>query len=198
MALSRATINRILARAGAVSPDPRKRPRSSYIRFEADQPNQTWPSDFTHYRLASGADTEVITWLDDHSRYALHISAHVRITGPIVLATFGQTAAQHDYPASPLTDNGMVYTTRFAGGRGGRTSLEHELRRLDIVQKNSRPNHPTTCGKVERFQQTMKKWLRARPTQPATITDLQALLDTFATEYNHHRPHRSLPHRSTP
>ena len=46
----------------------------------------------------------------------------------------------------------MVYTTRFAGGRGGRTSLEHELRRLHVTQKNSRPNHPTTCGKVERFQ----------------------------------------------
>jgi len=196
--LSRATINRILVRAGAVTTQPAKRPRSSYVRFEADQPNETWQSDFTHYRLATGADTEIITWLDDHSRYALHISAHVRITGPIVLATFRETAAQHGYPASTLTDNGMVYTTRFAGGRGGRASLEHELRRLDIVQKNSRPNHPTTCGKVERFQQTMKKWLRAQPHQPATVTALQTLLDTFAQDYNHHRPHRSLPHSATP
>jgi transposase InsO family protein len=196
--LSRATINRILVRAGAVSPQPAKRPRSSYIRFQADQPNETWQSDFTHYRLATGADTEVITWLDDHSRYALHISAHPRITAPVVLASFRETAAQHGYPASTLTDNGMVYTTRFAGGRGGRTSLEHELRRRDIVQKNSRPNHPTTCGKVERFQQTMKKWLRAQPVQPATIVDLQALLDAFAAEYNQRRPHRSLPHRATP
>ena len=47
------------------------------------------------------------------------------------------------------------------------------------TQKNSRPGHPTTCGKVERFQQTMKKWLRAQPHQPTTITELQALLDTF-------------------
>ena len=161
-------------------------------------PNETWQSDFTHYRLATGADTEVITWLDDHSRYALHISAHVRITGPIVLASFRETAAQHGYPASTLTDNGMVYTTRFAGGRGGRTGLEHELKRLDIVQKNSRPNHPTTCGKVERFQQTMKKWLRAQPAQPTTTAELQNLLDAFADEYNHRRPHRSLPQRATP
>jgi hypothetical protein len=56
----------------------------------------------------------------------------------------------------------------------------------------------STCGKVERFQQTMKKWLSAQPGQPATITDLQALLDTFTAEYNHRRPHRSLPHSSTP
>ena len=67
-----------------------------------------------------------------------------------------------------------------------------------MVQKNSRPNHPTTCGKVERFQQTLKKWLRAQPDQPATIAELQALIDAFVDEYNHRRPHRSLPHRATP
>src|SRR5690348_9659667 len=77
--LSRATINRILVRHGTVVPEPSKRPKSSYIRFEAAQPNETWQSDFTHYRLTNpdgtpGADTEIITWLDDHSRMALHIS----------------------------------------------------------------------------------------------------------------------------
>lgn len=196
--LSRATINRILVRAGAVIPEPAKRPRSSYIRFEAEMPNETWQSDFTHYRLATGRDVEVITWLDDHSRYALHISAHHRITARLVLDTFTETAAQHGYPASTLTDNGMVYTVRFAGGKGRRSMLENELRRLGIVQKNSRPAHPTTCGKVERFQQTMKKWLRAQPAQPATIAELQVLLDRFCEAYNHQRPHRSLPHRATP
>jgi transposase InsO family protein len=105
--------------------------------------------------------SEIITWRDDHSRYALHVSAHVRITGPVVLTTFRQTTKEHGIPASTLTDNGMVYTTRLSGGKGGRNGLESELRRLHVLQKNSRPNHPTTCGKVERFQQTMKKWLRA-------------------------------------
>ena len=201
--VSRATINRVLTRAGAVTPQPAKRPKSSYVRFQSDQPNETWQSDFTHYRLTNpdgspGVDCEVISWLDDHSRYALHISAHQRISAPIVLATFRHAVAAHGIPASTLTDNGMVYTTRFAGGRGGRTSLEHELRRLHIVQKNSRPNHPATCGKVERFQQTLKKWLRSQPVQPATISELQVLLDAFADAYNHRRPHRSLPHRATP
>lgn len=196
--ISVATVSRTLTRQSLVTPEPRKRPRSSYVRFAAEQPNQTWQSDFTHYRLSTGVDTEVITWLDDHSRYALHVSAHHRITGRIVVATFTETAGQHGYPASVLTDNGLVYTTRFAGGRNGRNALESELRRLDIVQKNSRPNHPTTCGKVERFQQTMKKWLTAQPHQPDTHEELQTLLDTFTKAYNHHRPHRSLPHRSTP
>ena len=203
--LSRATINRILVRAGTVTPDPSKRPKSSYIRFEASMPNETWQSDFTHYRLSRpdgtpGADTEIITWLDDHSRCALHVSAYPRVTAPIVLATFRQTGDLHGYPTSTLTDNGMVYTVRLAGHgrRGGRTALEAELRRLGINQKNSRPGHPTTCGKTERFQQTMKKWLRAQPDQPTTIAELQTLLDRFRDEYNHRRPHRSLEHRSTP
>lgn len=85
----------------------------------------------------------------------------------------------------------MVFTTRFSGGKGGRNGLEAELRRLGVEQKNSRPNHPTTCGKVERFQQTMKRWLDAQP-PPETIEELQALLDKFRLHYNHERPHRSL------
>jgi transposase InsO family protein len=205
VSVSRATINRILTREGVVTPDPSKRPKSSYIRFEADQPNECWQSDFTHYRLTRsdgtpGHDTEIITWLDDHSRYALDVSAHVRVTAAIVLATFRRAGDLHGYPASTLTDNGMVYTVRLAGqGRqGGRTALETELRRLEITQKNSRPNHPQTCGKTERFQQTMKKWLRAHPDQPTNLAELQTLIETFRDEYNHRRPHRSLEHRSTP
>ncbi|TWD81387.1 homeodomain-containing protein [Kribbella amoyensis] len=202
-ALSRATIHRILTRAGAVVPDPGKRPRSSYLRFAADQPNECWQSDFTHYRLtrpddSPGPDVEVISWLDDHSRYALSVTAHPRITGQIVLSSFRETVAQYGIPASTLTDNGMVYTTRLSGGKGGRNGLETELRRLNITQKNSRPNHPTTCGKVERFQQTLKKWLRAQPDQPTTVAELQVLLDAFVQAYNQRRPHRSLPHRATP
>jgi transposase InsO family protein len=201
--ISRSTISRHLARAGLVVPEPKKRPKSSYIRFEAQMPNETWQSDFTHYRLTNpdgrpGVDVEIISWLDDCTRYALHVTAHRAITGAIVTATFRKAAGQHGVPASTLTDNGMVYTVRLAGGRGGRNTFEHELRRLHIVQKNSRPNHPTTCGKVERFQQTMKNWLRAQPVQPTTIAELQTLLEAFTDEYNHRRPHRSLPHRATP
>jgi transposase InsO family protein len=196
--VSAATVARYLTRAGLVVAAPHKRPRSSYIRFAADLPNECWQSDFTHYRLADGTDVEILSWLDDHARYALSVTAHRRVTGPIVAATFADTAAQHGYPASTLTDNGMVYTTRFSGGRGGRNAFEAQLRRLGVVQKNSRPNHPTTCGKAERFQQTLKKWLAAQPVQPTTIADLQGLLDAFVATYNHRRPHRSLPQRATP
>jgi transposase InsO family protein len=204
--VSRATISRYLAKAGLVVPEPKKRPKSSYIRFAAEMPNQTWQSDFTHYRLTRpdgrpGADTEILTWLDDCSRYALSVTAHHRVTGPIVLSTFRETVAEHGIPASTLTDNGMVFTTRLSQGKKGagtRNGFETELRLLGVVQKNGHPWHPQTQGKVERFQQTMKKWLRAQPDQPSTVDDLQALLDAFVEEYNEHRPHRSLEHRATP
>jgi transposase InsO family protein len=193
-----ATVSRYLARHGLVVPEPRKRPKSSYIRFQAEQPNQCWQSDFTHYPLDDGTGTEILTWLDDHSRYALRVTAHHAVTGPAVLASFRAAAAGHGIPASTLTDNGMVYTTRFSGGRGGRNGFEHELRRLGVTQKNGKPNHPQTQGKVERFQQTLKKWLAAQHPQPTTIGELQALLDAFTAYYNTRRPHRSLPRRATP
>ena len=198
--VSAATISRYLAKAGLIEPEPRKRPKSSYIRFQAQMPNETWQSDFTHYRLAGGQDVEILSWLDDCTRYAIRVTAHHRITTPIVLAEFRQAIKSVGIPASTLTDNGMVFTVRLAGigRRGGRNAFENELRRLHITQKNGRPNHPTTQGKVERFQQTLKKWLRAQPTQPATIAELQTLLNEFVDEYNNHRPHRSLPHQATP
>jgi transposase InsO family protein len=196
--VSAATVSRTLTRRGLVTPDPAKRPRSSYLRFAAELPNERWQSDFTHYPLAGGTDTEILTWLDDHSRYALSVTAHARVTGPVVLDTFRAACDRHGTPASTLTDNGMVFTTRLAGGRGGRNGLEAELRRRGVTQKNGKPNHPQTQGKVERFQQTMKNWLRAQPGQPATLRDLQDLLDAFTVVYNQQRPHRSLPHRATP
>jgi len=194
---SPATVSRHLARQGLVTPDPSKRPRSSYLRFAAEMPNECWQADFTHWKLAGGQETEILTWLDDHSRFALSVTAHRRVTGPAVLAAFRAACELHGVPASTLTDNGMVFTTRLSGGKGGRNALEHELRRLGITQKNGKPNHPQTQGKVERFQQAMKNWLARQP-PAATLTELQAQLDAFAVLYNTRRPHRSLPNRSTP
>ncbi len=122
--MSRATIHRILSRAGTVTPNPRKRPRCSYLRFEAAMPNETWQSDFTHYRLtrpdgSPGADTEIISWLDDHSRYALHVTAHQPVTAKTVLNTFRQAADLHGYPASTLTGGRVGGQQGMAGGRYG-------------------------------------------------------------------------------
>jgi len=151
--LSRATVWRILRAAGKVEPQPQKRPRSSWRRFTADRPNELWQSDFTHVTLTDGTNTEIIGWLDDHSRYILHLSVHRRVTGRTVTDTFTRTAAEHGYPAATLTDNGMVYTTRLARGGRGRgdgagNGFETLLAELGITQKNGKPFKPTTQGKI--------------------------------------------------
>jgi transposase InsO family protein len=101
---STSTIRRVLQAAGLVIPEPRKRPRSSYLRFQAAQPNECWQSDFTHWPLAGGADAEIINWLDDHSRYLLGCSPWRPVTGTVVVDTFLQASNAHGLPASTLTD----------------------------------------------------------------------------------------------
>jgi len=197
LTLAVSTIHRHLAAAGLIDPSPQKRPKSSYIRFAAEQPNERWQADFTHWWLADGTHTEILCWIDDHARYALSVTAHRRVTGAVVLNEFRNTIARHGIPASTLTDNGMVFTTRLAGGKGGRNAFEAELRHLGVHQINSTPNHPTTCGKVERFHQTLKKWLKAQP-RATTLADLQTQLDAFMNHYNRRRPHRALPQHATP
>lgn len=190
---STSTIRRILHAAGLVVPEPRKRPRSSYQRFEAAQPNQCWQSDFTHWRLADGTDVEILNWLDDHSRYLLACTAHTPVTGDIVARHFLTTAEEHGLPAATLTDNGRVYTARFGGGRN---AFEYLLAILGITQKNGHPGHPQTQGKIERFHQTLKTWLAHQ--QPAdTVAALQRQLDQFRNLYNEQRPYRAR-NRATP
>jgi hypothetical protein len=96
------------------------------------------------------------------ARYALHVTAHRRVTGPTVTATCRETLAQYGIPASTLTDD-MVYTVRL---RGGRNTFEHELPRLHIVQKNSRASHPTTLREGREIPADDENWLRPQPDQP--------------------------------
>jgi transposase InsO family protein len=192
---STSTVRRILGAAGLVVPEPHKRPRSSWIRFEAEAPNALWQSDFTHWRLADGSEVEIISWLDDHSRYLLSCSpgtALGRVSGDDVVATFTGTGDVHGFPAATLTDNGAVYTSRFTGGRN---NFEYLLAYLGVRQKNGSPAHPQTQGKIERFHQTLKRWLGQRPA-PRTLAELGATLDAFRAAYNEERPHRAIGRRT--
>ena len=189
---STSTIRRILHAAGLITPEPRKRPRSSYLRFEMGQPNEMWQSDFIHWRLADGTDVEILNWLDDHSRYLLSCTAHQPVSGDDVVAVFLDAVGQHGAPASTLTDNGSVYTSRFTGGRN---AFEHVLALLGVRQKNGAPGHPQTQGKTERFHQTLQRWLAARPAA-RTVAELQRQLEEFREHYNEKRPHRALNRRT--
>ena len=169
------TIWRILTREGLVTPEPRKRPKRSYLRFEADLPNECWQSDFTHWPLADGTDTEILTWLDDHARYALSLTAHTPVTGEDVVTTFRAAVdpTASPPPPSPTTDwcSPPDSCTAPTASNENWSSWASSRRTADRTT-------PKPKGKVERFQQTLKKWLRAQP--PAgTLTDLQAQLDAF-------------------
>jgi len=189
---SRPTIWRILKANGLIEPQPHKRPKSSWIRFQAELPNEMWQADATHWQLADRTDVEILNLIDDHSRFCLASVAFRTVKAPDVLETFYSAAESYGYPAKFLTDNAAVFS---GAPRKGRVVLESELDRLGIESKHSSPYHPQTCGKVERFHQTLKRFLQHQA--PAeSIPHLQLQLDTFCTYYNQQRPHRSVDGRT--
>jgi transposase InsO family protein len=188
---SASTIWRILRRRGFVVDEPHKRPRSSFIRFVADLPNERWQADVTHVHLRSGQEVEVLNQLDDHSRLCVGSGARVTFKAADVVECFEEAAARHGTPASYLTDNAAVFTGAYRGL--GWVALERELIARGVQLRHSRPYHPQTCGKVERFHLTLKTWLAKQP-KPESIVALQLQLDTFRDYYNAYRPHKALEH----
>lgn len=187
------TIWRILRDRGFITPQPQKRPKSSFIRFQADQPNERWQADITHWELWDGSGVEILNILDDHSRLLVASDAYRSTKGGDVVRSFNQGFDLHGLPASVLTDNAAVFTGAPRGG--GRCAMEIALDVLGIRSHHSSPYHPQTCGKVERFHQTEKKWLRGQ--KPARgLAELQRKLDRFRDYYNTERPHRALGRRT--
>jgi len=187
------TIWRILSARGFVSPQPHKRPKSSYQRFAADAPNERWQLDITHYRLADDTEVEILNMIDDHSRLCVASTTRRIFTAGDVDTVFTAATSTYGDPAGLLSDNGAVFTG--APRHGGRVALEVTCHTRGIRFDHSRPYHPQTCGKVERFHQTLKKWLDRQPTA-VTVRQLQALLDQFRSYYNTVRPHRALGRRT--
>jgi transposase InsO family protein len=188
-----ATLWRILKRNGLIIPQPHKRPRSSFIRFEAKLPNETWQMDATPWQLADASPVEILNFLDDNSRVLINSTSFVTVKAADVVQAFYSGSSRFGLPASVLSDNAAVFTAK---SRGGKVLLELELERQGIDFKHSTPYHPQTCGKVERFHQTLKRFLR-KQTPAASLAELQFQLDAFADYYNNRRPHRALG-RQTP
>jgi transposase InsO family protein len=189
---STSSIIRVLRRRGQVVPEPRKRPRSSLIRFQADLPNELWQTDATHWALADGSPVEILNLIDDHSRLLVAAAALRTVRAADAVAVFHQAAGRVGYPAALLSDNAAVFS---GGSRQGKVLLESELERLGIRPSHARPYHPQTWGKVERLHQTEKRWLAKQP-RAATLEELGAQLDRFRAHYNLHRPHRAIGRRT--
>jgi transposase InsO family protein len=186
---SRATVWRILTRHGLIIAAPHKRPKSATKRFCFRRPNECWQSDWTQWSLADGTAVAIAATLDDHSRYLPALQADIgQGTAELVWSVMLAAITECGVPAMSLTDNGLVYTGRRLAFE---SAFEANLRTLGTHTINSTPAHPQTCGKIERFWQTLKKWLRARPA-PVTLAALNKLLARFRDFYNHQRPHRAL------
>ena len=183
----------MLKARGFVALEPHKRPKSSFKRFVAELPNETWQADMTHVELEGGVVYEVLNMIDDHSRLCVASRAMKTVKATDVVRVLHKAAETWGYPASFLSDNGLIFTTGRHHQVAGAT--EQELFALGIEAKHSRPYHPQTCGKVERFHQTMKKFLAAQDI--ANPKQLQRQLDRFVAYYNEERPHRGIG-RKTP
>lgn len=186
-----ATVHRILVRRGFVTLQPHKRPKTAWRRFEAALPNECWQIDSTDYTIATG-EVSIFNIVDDHSRVACRSRCVAEATGPEAWTTFCQAAQRWGLPAGVLSDNGLCFSGKL---RGFEVLFEANLRDAGIRPICGRPYHPQTTGKVERFQQTLKRWLRRQDERrglAADLTELQARLDEFCDYYNTQRLHQGV------
>jgi len=190
---SRATLARIFTRAGMVTPQPRKRPRTSYHRFVYPFPNDCWQMDAFETRLADGSKAVVFQLTDDHARYGIASRAAAAEAGADAVAVVKAGIQAHGVPTRLLTDNGSAFNM---SRRGQATALTTYLISLGVTAITGRPAHPRTQGKNERHHQTTQKWLAKQPA-PRDLEELQTLLDRFDHAYNTSRPHQAL-HGRTP
>lgn len=183
---SSSAIYHALKRRGFITPAPRKRPKTSYIRFEADLPNECWQADMTHWQLKDGTEVEIINFIDDHSRLVVACEVHWVVRASHVRDLFEKACLIWGTPASVLTDNGAIFNAK---QRRGRSGFESDLLAAGVLYKHSAPYHPQTCGKVERWHQTLKGYLVKNPA--SSLEELQMVLDRVVLRYNEQRPHRS-------
>lgn len=189
IAPSVATIHRVLVRRGMVTPQPQKRPKVAWKRFEWPRPNDAWQIDATSWALADGKTVWIMDVMDDHSRALVAARVDTGPTARVAWEAFTAAVQEWGLPAHVMNDNGSCFTGRLSFQ--GTADFERMLRSLGIQQICSRPSHPQTCGKLERSHQTTKTWLRLEP--PArTIDELQHQLDRWRDHYNHARPHKAL------
>ena len=188
-----ATVHRILVRRGFITPTPVKRPKSSWRRFEASAPNEWWQIDSTDWVIAAApCVVKIFNVIDDHSRVVCASRAVVEATSEEAWTTFCAAGQVWRLPAGVLSDNGLCFSGKL---RGFEVLFEARLRDAGIRPFTGRSYHPQTTGKVERFQQTLKRWLRRQDSVHGLARDLaelQARLDAFCRYYNEQRPHQGI------
>jgi transposase InsO family protein len=182
---SESTIWRILTHRGLIAADPSKAPRHSGRSWTAERANECWALDDWTWTLADGTCVQILDVIDDHSRLAVASTAMPTCTGTASFDALADAASHLGWPTRLWSDNARAFTTTLAAA----------IAPLGVTASHTRPYSPASNGKVERFHQTVKRWL-TKQTPAATITELQAQLDLFRIHYNTRRPHRALGRRT--
>jgi len=187
LGVSEQEVRRILHDEGLIeTPTPASPREHGPRRFERATPNQLWQSDIFTFRLRRAERLYVCVFMDDHSRFIVgHALAHHQKSA-LVMEAFENGVATYGQPTEVLTDNGRQYTVW-----RGKTEFEEALSRMGIHHIRSRPQHPQTLGKVERFWKTLWDEFLGR-TVFAHAVDAQQRLVHYLTHYNFQRPHQAL------
>ena len=188
---SRMSVYRVLVRHGLIDPQPRKRPKDSFVRWERDAPMALWQLDIVGgVFLADGTEAKIVTGVDDHSRYCVICQVVVRATGRAVCLAFAAALRQYGVPAEVLSDNGKQFTDRF--GKGGEVLFDRICRDNGITHRLTQPRHPTTTGKVERFHGSLRRELLNDNVPFTDLDAAQAAVDAWVCQYNTTRPHQAI------
>ncbi len=187
----RSSIYRCLVRHGLVTPEPRRKRRSDYKRWERSRAMELWQMDIVGgVVLTGGREAKIVTGVDDHSRFCVSAYVVARATAQPTCDALALAMRRHGVPEQVLTDNGKVFTGRFGPGTG-EVLFDRICRENGIKHLLTAPRSPTTTGKVERFHKTLRaEFLTGKVF--ASVEEAQAALDVWVTHYNTERPHQSI------
>ena len=184
---SQSTVHKTLSGKGLVNKARRKPvknpPKPRF--FERSRPNQLWQSDIMTFRLA-GRNAYLIGFMDDYSRYITALGLYRSQTAAHVLETYRRGIAEYGVPKEMLTDNGRQYTNW-----RGKTRFEREMKKDRVKHIRSRPHHPMTLGKIERFWKSIQNEFLQR----AQFDSFEQAVERTAfwvKYYNHRRPHQGI------
>jgi transposase InsO family protein len=188
LGVSESTVRRILHEEGLLEKrdEPREKPAAREVRFERAEPNQLWQSDIFTFLLRRHERLYVAAFLDDYSRYVVSLVVAHHQRASLVLEALTRGIADYGAPREVLTDQGRQYVAW-----RGQTEFEEELRRQGIRHIKSRPHHPQTQGKIERFWKTLWEEFLSR-TVFADFGDCQRRIELYVQAYNFRRPHQGI------
>ncbi len=188
---SHMAVYRALLRHGLIEPEGRRKRLPAYKRWERGRPMELWQMDIVGgILLADGTELKCLTGVDDHSRFCVCAGLMRRAIAKNVCAIFARALEGHGVPEEILTDNGLVFTGRYAAQRVevlfDRICRENGIRHLLTAVRS-----PTTTGKIERFHRSLRvEFLAGRVFDH--LTSAQAELDAWVADYNEHRPHQGI------